>query len=186
MADFFVQEDVKTRLLISGIKELTEFGARDFSLRRAAVAAGVSCAAPYRYFKGKEDYVSEIIFYLASKWELLADEISKACGADGEILIPELAAANVRFWLSNKNLKTALLVSSDENSLVKPSVFDARLVREITAHFTKKGVPIAERIKKINSIRAYLIGCVTLIGSGELPDEEKTYDGIKEYIKASV
>ena len=48
-------EDVKTRLLLAGVKELSEYGARDFSLRRAAEAAGVSCAAPYRYFKGKEE-----------------------------------------------------------------------------------------------------------------------------------
>ncbi len=58
MEEAFQKEDVKTRLLLAGLNELSEYGVRDFSLRRAAEAAGVSCAAPYRYFKGKEEYVA--------------------------------------------------------------------------------------------------------------------------------
>ncbi len=179
MKEAFLLEDVKTRLLLSGVKELSEYGARDFSLRRAAEAAGVSCAAPYRYFKGKEEYVVEIISYLASRWELMADEITKAGGESAKELISELCAANVRFWLSNKNLRTALIMSGEEKSTVKPSVFDKRIVAEIRSYLNSLGVSAADCEMRITAIRALLIGYLTLIGSGELPNNEETFRDIK-------
>ncbi|MBO5879898.1 MAG: helix-turn-helix transcriptional regulator, partial [Clostridia bacterium] len=54
MEDRFVEENVKHRLILAGIRELEEYGITDFSLRRVAVSAQVSCAAPYRHFKSKE------------------------------------------------------------------------------------------------------------------------------------
>lgn len=179
MKEAFLGEDVKTRLLLSGVRELSEYGARDFSLRRAAESAGVSCAAPYRYFKGKEEYVAEIISYLASKWELMANEISKAYKGSPRELLAELAAANIRFWLSNKNLRTALIMSGEENSIVKPSVFDSRIAKEIALYLATLGISDEEVEKRVTAVRAMLIGYVTLIGSGELPNNPETFLDIK-------
>ena len=174
-------EDVKTRLLLAGVKELSEYGARDFSLRRAAEAAGVSCAAPYRYFKGKEEYVAEIISYLSSRWELMADEIIKA-GTKGRELLAELCAVNVRFWLSNKNLRSALIMSGEENSVVKPHVFDRRITSEIADFYSKEGIDAQDGERRIKTLRALLIGYVTLIGSGELPNDARSFDELKGQI----
>ncbi|MBQ7333353.1 MAG: TetR/AcrR family transcriptional regulator [Clostridia bacterium] len=183
MTERFVEEDVKTRLLLSGIRELSEYGARDFSLRRAAEAAGVSCAAPYRYFKGKEEYVAEIISYLVSKWELMANEICSANEEGGSGLIAELAVTSIRFWLSNKNLRSALILSGEENSLVKPSVFDKRLAEELYKYFARKGLPECESKGRVNAIRALVIGFLTLVGSGELRNSEETFSDIKSQIE---
>ena len=49
----FAPANVRSRLLFSGLKELETHGVADFSLRRVAQDAGVSCAAPYRHFKDK-------------------------------------------------------------------------------------------------------------------------------------
>ena len=51
MEEKITVDDVRSRLLFSGLKELERHGVSDFSLRRVAQDAGVSCAAPYRHFK---------------------------------------------------------------------------------------------------------------------------------------
>ena len=42
-------DDVRTRLVLAGIGELSERGVKEFSLRVVAIAAQVSCAAAYRH-----------------------------------------------------------------------------------------------------------------------------------------
>jgi AcrR family transcriptional regulator len=48
---------VKTRLILAGLNEIEEYGIKNFSLRRVALGAQVSCAAPYRHFKDKDDFI---------------------------------------------------------------------------------------------------------------------------------
>lgn len=186
MSEKFMEEDVKTRLILSGVKELSENGARDFSLRRSAEGAGVSCAAPYRYFKSKEEYIAAVISYLLSRWGLMANEISKAHKGNWKTVIAELSVSNIMFWLSNKNLRTALILSGEENSLVKPSAFDGRLTQELRAYLNSRGISEKEIESKVNAHRALVLGYVTLIGSGELKADAETYGNVKRSIENSL
>lgn len=52
--------DLKTALLEAARLELAELGVRGFSLRSVAERAGVSRAAPYRHFKGKEGLLAAL------------------------------------------------------------------------------------------------------------------------------
>ena len=108
MEDRFIEENVRHRLILSGIAELEEHGIAGFSLRRAAVAAQVSCAAPYRHFKDKEEYINEIISYVGSKWELLYKEINAIFRDDPASLVIETSIASLRFRIANRNLPLAL------------------------------------------------------------------------------
>ena len=46
MEEIYTSDNVKSRLILAGLKELDQHGVVDFSLRRVAIGAGVSCAAP--------------------------------------------------------------------------------------------------------------------------------------------
>jgi AcrR family transcriptional regulator len=130
MENDFIEKNVRARLIVAGINELEERGIRDFSLRRAALRAEVSCAAPYRHFKDKEEFISEIIKYISSKWMLLCHEVEKAFSLDKRRLIIELAVANLRFWLANANYRTVLMtVSSSAQEVL--SNFDRPLLRAV-------------------------------------------------------
>ena len=126
----YIERNVRDRLIIAGINELEERGIRDFSLRRCALSAEVSCAAPYRHFKDKEDFISEIIKYISSKWMLLCSEIERIFTSDKRRLIIELAVANLRFWLANANYRSVLLTVSTSSGDVL-SYFDAPLMSAI-------------------------------------------------------
>ena len=55
-----VSSAVRDRLIEAGIREIEANGLQNFSLRHVAQLCGVSCAAPYRHFKDKEEYINEI------------------------------------------------------------------------------------------------------------------------------
>ena len=185
MEESFLKEDVKSRLLLSGLKELSEYGFRDFSLRRAAEAAGVSCAAPYRYFKGKEEYVAQIISYLSSRWELMAREILKSRKAIDENALAELFVANVRFWVSNKSAASVIVISDASDSLADSELFGKTLLDNLGAFLSLKN---SEKFvfEKLTALKALLTGYVALISSGAIPNVEESYRGIKSQVSAFI
>ena len=58
--DTYHRKDLKRTLVRAMRSELREFGADFVSLRRIAVRAGVSHAAPYRHFKGKDGMLAAL------------------------------------------------------------------------------------------------------------------------------
>ena len=59
---------VRDRLIEEGLIELNLYGINDFSVRRIAAACGVSCAAPYKHFANKNEFIAAIIEYGNSLW----------------------------------------------------------------------------------------------------------------------
>ena len=51
-------------LILAGIDEINAHSVTDFSIRRVAEACGVSCAAPYKHFKDKREFIASIIEYV--------------------------------------------------------------------------------------------------------------------------
>ena len=109
MEENFTTDNVRSRLLFSGLKELETHGVSDFSLRRVAQDAGVSCAAPYRHFKDKDELIAEIIKFVVEGWTLLSAQISEIFASDPKTLITELSVAGLRFWIANGNFRTVIM-----------------------------------------------------------------------------
>ncbi len=167
MENNFIEKNVRTRLIVAGINELEERGIRDFSLRRVALRAEVSCAAPYRHFKDKNEFISEIIKYISSKWMLLCHEVEKVFSNDKRRLIIELAVANLRFWLANANYRTVLMTVSTSSGDVL-SDFDSPLISSVREWCAASG---EDAETKIFTVRALLYGSVMMTSSDALRSE---------------
>ena len=111
MEEIYTSDNVKSRLILAGLKELDQHGVVDFSLRRVAIGAGVSCAAPYRHFKDKDELISSIISYVMEGWGILSAQISELFEGNPKGLIAELATAGLRFWIANGNFRTVIMNS---------------------------------------------------------------------------
>ena len=157
----FIDSNVRYRLIVAGINELEERGIRDFSLRRAALRAEVSCAAPYRHFKDKDEFISEIIKYISSKWMLLCNEIEKVFLNDTRRLILELAVSNLRFWIANPNYRSVLMTVSPSASDVL-SLFDKPLMDAIERFSNENGAD--PEVRKY-TVRALIYGSLMLTGT---------------------
>ena len=158
MEDRFVEENVRHRLIISGIAELEEHGIADFSLRRAAIGAQVSCAAPYRHFKDKEEYVNAIIAYVGSKWELLSVEIRRIFSNDPISLVIETCIANLRFRIANRNFPLALAHTRESGKSIDDSISEA-----VLEYCRMRGADEDESELKIFSTLALIDGAVARV-----------------------
>ncbi len=163
MEDRFIEENVKHRLILSGISELEERGIADFSLRRAAIGAQVSCAAPYRHFKSKEDYINEIISYVGSKWELMAREISNIFQNNARALVIEICIANLRFRIANRNFPLALAHTKDSGKSIDESISAA-----VDAYSKSKELTEKESELKRFFALTLIIGAVSMVNDANM------------------
>ncbi len=147
---------------MSGLKELDAHGVRDFSLRRVAIDAGVSCAAPYRHFKDKDELISSIISYVLEGWKLLSAQISEVFADDIPSVIAELSVAGLRFWVANGNFRTVLMNASSGDSVMRE--FDTPITGAVERFCELRGIGNAARI--IFKILTMLYGAVVLVDEG--------------------
>ena len=171
MEDRFVEENVRNRLILSGIEELEEHGISGFSLRRAAMRAQVSCAAPYRHFKSKEEYINEIILYVGSKWDLMSTEICTIFATDPAMLVREICIANLRFRIANKNFPLALAHTGVTGKTIDESIESA-----VLDYCKYKGLDAEQTGLKQFSTLSLIYGAVAMI------DDENT-DKILSQVK---
>lgn len=164
------EDGVRERLIISGINELFEHGITDFSLRRTASRAQVSCAAPYRHFKDKDEMISEIVKYITSKWSLLCKEIESSFSSDRRRLAIEVAVATLLFWLGNPNFRSILLLNT---TLVGNEGFDAYLISTIASYAEEICLSDSESRDLISSIRSAVYGTVMLTAMDNLTSTEE-------------
>ena len=160
MEQNYIEESVRARLILAGISELEEHGITDFSLRRAALAAQVSCAAPYRHFKDKDEYINEIIKYVASKWELLTNEIKKIFSSDPHRLAVETCISSLRFRAANSNFRSVFTLAQ---RVGESSVFDRAVIDAVSEYCASVGITGEAREMKIFTARALISGAVTLM-----------------------
>lgn len=105
----YFDEGIRERLIIAGIKEIELHGLNDFSLRRVAAACDVSCAAPYRHYKNKDELVLAIIAYINSRWDMMSEQIEREFEGDVRKQLLEVCCANVRFLIANPNYLSIML-----------------------------------------------------------------------------
>lgn len=109
MKNNYIDDGIRERLIISGIKEIEKHGLNDFSLRRVASACDVSCAAPYRHYKNKDELILEIIKYINSRFELIVEQVTSVYKGDIRRQILEIAVMSVRFLVGNGNYASVIL-----------------------------------------------------------------------------
>ena len=165
MSENYTEIGIKERLVEAGLKELLEHGPRDFSLRRVAAGAQVSCAAPYRHFKDKDDLVRAVIAQIRENWILLASEISKIFDKGSSAHIAELLTAGVRFWIAGENF-APFLSAGEIKEFDEPIIDATNLFAE--AH----NIDAAEAERIIYSLLALEYGTVTLIISKRASADE--------------
>lgn len=187
MAEHYIEDGVRIRLILAGIDELCRHGIRDFSLRRVALAAEVSCAAPYRHFKDKDELILEIIRYIFSKWTLLSREIEAIYSGDPERLVEELAAANIAFWVANGNFRSVLMMEAGNDDLrgsrAELQRFDAPIISAVAALAEAKGYDGVRRGELEFLVTSLIYGSVMLITTGKLPDTATAVGRVRATLK---
>ena len=186
MEEAYIEEAVRERLIIAGIRELETHGLNDFSLRRVAVACGVSCAAPYRHFKDKDELLLEIIRYINRQWTLLQDQIKAAFANDELKCLVETGVAHIRFWIANPKFRSILLLDDpvpNSDRHIERNKISNGIDQMVHAYCQKRGIPQNTVTHKAYAFQALIYGSVLMLGNQELANDETTFAMIRTQLE---
>ncbi len=187
MEQGFATDAVRERLIVAGIRELEEHGLNDFSLRRVAMACELSCAAPYRHFRSKDDLILEIIRYINRQWTLLQEQITAAFPTDDRRRLLEIGIAHIRFWIANPNFRSVLLLDEPDTDSPRHrerNLINQGLERLIGGYCERKGLPSSRAEEISYEYRALIYGTVLMLGNQELANDQKTIAMVRERLNA--
>ena len=183
MEDIEIFDGVRNRLIEAGRGELLEHGIRNFSLRRVALTAQVSCAAPYRHFKSKDELIFAIVEHIRADWLLLTDQIMGLYD-DTVWGVVELLATAVRFWIANGSLRSVLTSEGWASGKEVFSGFDAPILTAMADYCREAGLGDEERELLSYTALSLLYGTVMLITSGA--DADAMIVNLRKKMKAEL
>lgn len=172
---------MKKRLILAGLKELEAHGPVDFSLRRVALSAEVSCAAPYRHFKSREHLIDSIIDYIKGQWLLFCNTIESAL-PDLSARVRALCIAYIRFWIGNPNFRAVLFLSDHADALG----FASKLSETLSVLAEMRGEGESYVFSLRTTLLTLVYGSVFLMLRGELCTDAKTLEEISEKIGEAI
>lgn len=182
-------ETVKEKLITAGIKELENHGITDFSLRRVATLCNVSCAAPYKHFKSKENFIAEIILYILSQWSLLEKQVAEIFKDDIKKQITETCVAYIKFWIANPNFRSVLMINPkdiDDERITSQKNITNCIKYLIHDYCIKNNIDEDTEIKKAYTVRSLIYGAVLMIDNGEITNSDETIDMIRKSIEEQI
>lgn len=176
-------DTVKEKLLVAGLDELQKYGINDFSLRRVASSCNVSCAAPYKHFKGKEAFINEIFKYINLRWEMLCEQVLLAFKGDLKKQITETCIAYIRFWIANPNFRASLMSAkkTGDAPTVRASL-NSSLSDLLNRYFIQKNDK-TDIEKTAYVIRSLVYGALLMLEDNELENKEETITLIRNCIE---
>ncbi len=178
-------ETSRERIIQATIGEIAEHGVADFSIRRVAAECGVSCAAPYKHFKNKNELILEVLRYINRRWAEVQREVLLLHPGDYRAMILDLCLAYIRFLCDNPGYQAVILLndsSLDEDQIREKGKLTV-LSSDVVQHYcTSVHMPPEVIRRKVYIIRSLLFGAVILMKNGSLEDSEATYKMIYDSI----
>ena len=175
-------KNMKEVLLLAGINEINAHGVHNFSIRRVAESCNVSCAAPYKHFKDKREFIAGIIEYVNSQWGERQKQILSACGDTLREQIVEVSVGYVKFLMEKPYFRSILMLKDEEFDNIyhktrgEMSSRSQQLEQDIfaTGQWKKE-----DFLRKLHVIRALIFGTVFLFDTGEIEYNEKSISELR-------
>ena len=164
-------KNMREVLLLAGITEINTHGVTGFSIRRVATACGVSCAAPYKHFKDKKEFIASIIEFVNEEWRQRQEEIIAACDSSLRLQLVEVCCGYIHFLMEKPYFRSILMLKDDEfdNLYHRPrGALSSRSQQMQQEIFASYGWTAEVFQRKLHIIRGLLFGTMFMLDTGEL------------------
>lgn len=176
----------RERLILAGIRLINRRGLGEFSLRAVAADCGLSCAAPYRHFKNKNDLVLAILSYIHDAWHSIQSAIIESEDALRQCLT-SISVAYIRFLVENPGFRAIILSAADtvgftpeqQRVIGKLSERTSLLIRK---YVSEAGLSEEAAFRKTSAIRALIYGYTLMLANRELAVSEENYRMIEAVV----
>ena len=175
-------KNMREVLLLAGISEINAHGVTQFSIRRVAEACGVSCAAPYKHFKDKREFIAAIIDYVNNQWRERQQEVLAACGPSLREQIVDVSISYIRFLMEKPYYRSILMLKDEEFDNIYHKVrghLSSRSQQLEFDFFTTSGMDRAVMKRKLHLVRAMIFGTVFMFDTGELTYGEEAMENVR-------
>ncbi len=179
-------KNMRQLLLHAGIAEINEQGVTGFSIRRVATACGVSCAAPYKHFKDKREFISAIIDYVNEQWSVRQEQVLAACGDSLRQQLVEVSVEYVKFLMEMPYYRSILMLKDAEFDNLyhrKRGQTSSRTQELERAYQAQSGLEEAVWRRKVQLVRSVIYGTVFLLDAGELEYTAETIQNLRHHIE---
>lgn len=169
--------NTRQQLIISGIEELNIYGFNDFSVRRIAKRCGVSCAAPYKHFKDKQNFIAEIISYINEIWHAKQEVIMaqyETCTTREQLL--QMSLHYIRFLVENPYFRSIIMQNYsdfDEKYKSLRSRLSVRTYDLVSKYCEEVNMPKDVRHRKTFMIRSMIYGAALFFDNREMEYTEE-------------
>ena len=181
MGQPFGTMDTRTRLILYGLRYMAENGTDNISLRKIAAECGVSCAAPYKHFEDKDDFIAAIIQYVADKWTEIANGIINEYPDDMRKQLVEIIMEYIDFLVKYPYFRSVIMAGferkNDEiEAQKKISPVSSGIIKE---YIKKYNIDEKTCMERMFLIRSMIYGAALMIDNGQL----EYNDDVKEMIR---
>lgn len=174
--------NLRYELIEAGIREINEYGATGFSVRRVANACGVSSAAPYKHFKDKKEFITAIIDYVNEQWAVAQDQVLERCSDDPREQLVAVATFYVQFLMEKPYYRQILMLkNADFDNLYHRKRGEINSVTERIMLRVKEKYGLSEDVwaRKKLMVRSLLFGAVFMFDSGEIRYSPQSLEHIR-------
>lgn len=175
-------KNMREVLILAGIKEINENGVSRFSIRRVADACNVSCAAPYKHFKDKRDFIAAVIEYVNEQWRVRQQEVLDGCGESLREQIVEVSIHYIRFLMEKPYYRSILTLKDAEFDNIYHKArgqMSSRSQQLEAEFFAQSGFDKATMKRKLHLVRAFIFGTVFLFDTGELEYCDEAMENVR-------
>ncbi len=171
--------ETRERLVLAGIEDIEKHGFQNLSMRRVAAACGFSCAAPYKHYKNKNEFILAIIQYINQKWKNITDEILKRKDERStRELLCEISISYVRFLVEHPNFRSIIFVRDEkmnkEQVKEKNSISEASRVL-IHEYCKEVNMSREDEVRKTFIVRSLIYGAALMMDCYEMEQSEECY-----------
>lgn len=181
-----IPSKTKVELILAGIREIRIHGIQNFSVRRIAADCEISCSAPYKHFKNKNEYILAILHYINEQWHQVERQILEDAPPGLREQLVRTCIAYIRFLQENPHYR-AIIMQRDETlnqaQIREKSSLSASSHQMVLRYCRNVGMPEEDRLRKTFVVRSAIYGAALMMDNGELECTEDTYAMIRGVIE---
>jgi len=162
---------LREQLILAAIDIIQKDGMGGFTIRRVAAECGVSCAAPYKHFRDKEDMLLAALDYVNEKWYEQQSVVIEENAGDVSRQLVAVSMAYIRFLAENPHFRALMWLRGDNMTpeQMKERAEMSSYSKELVSKWCiKSGYSLEQSVRKTYAVRSFIYGATVMFDTGEL------------------
>ncbi|MCD8376952.1 MAG: TetR/AcrR family transcriptional regulator [Oscillospiraceae bacterium] len=176
---------LRSQLIQAGTEELNAHGLEGFSVRRVAASCGVSCAAPYKYFKDKQAFICAIISNINQQWSKYQHAATQGLSGTRDKLLA-VCMAYVRFLSEFPQFRAIIMMEysgQDEQFNLLRGQLNAQTYALVSRLCKEQSIGEEARRRKLYVFRSLIYGAALMFDKGEMEYNEESLALVRQTLE---